>query len=515
MLRSNRRCFVCFATGHIARECRASVSCPTCQGRHKALMCPRTSNDNREAEAIGHDQNHALTKAGKGGLLLQTLIARLVGAKARTVVRVLVDTGSQRSYLTRHVALKAGCHPVGCHNFAQSLFGGFRSGPRPHNCYDARLECLDGSYACQLQAYDESKICGLISPIPEGPWMNELREKGINLSDMGKEPSDIDVLTGADVAGELYTGRIVRLESGLTAMETRLGWTLMGRSLDIPSSGSSAMPVTAMFVQDADVQSLWQLDVVGIEDPGMVKTKREMKEATRAHFLQTVTVRDDGRYLVHLPWREVRDRLPDNFESARRRLISVTKKLRENDLFSSYNEVFDEWKREGIIEEVQALSSRGQCHYLAHRPVVKENSQTTKIRPVFDASAKQGNNPSLNDCLETGPNLMQLLPNVMLQFRMRKIGVVADIRKAFLQIGVNPEDRDFLRFLWWEDVDAQKLKIYRHNRVVFGASCSPFLLAAVIEHLLDRAPEQFRDTARRLRTSFYVDNCLSSFDSVA
>ncbi|KFD59384.1 hypothetical protein M514_28436, partial [Trichuris suis] len=147
-----------------------------------------------------------------------------------------------------------------------------------------------------------------------------------------------------------------------------------------------------------------------------------------------------------------------------------------------------------IIEEVRALSSRGQCRYLAHRPVVKENSQTTKIRPVFDASAKQGNNPSLNDCLETGPNLMQLLPNVMLQFRMRKIGVVADIRKAFLQIGVNPEDRDFLRFLWWEDVDAQKLKIYRHNRVVFGALCSPFLLAAVIEHLLDRAPERFRDT---------------------
>uniref|UniRef100_A0A5S6PZY4 Reverse transcriptase domain-containing protein n=1 Tax=Trichuris muris TaxID=70415 RepID=A0A5S6PZY4_TRIMR len=86
-----------------------------------------------------------------------------------------------------------------------------------------------------------------------------------------------------------------------------------------------------------------------------------------------------------------------------------------------------------------------------------------------------------------------------------QIGVVADIRKAFLQIGIHPEDRDFLRFLWWEDVETHKLKVYQHNRVVLGASCSPFLL--------ERTPEPFKDTAQRLRNSFYVDNCLSSFDT--
>lgn len=110
-------------------------------------------------------------------------------------------------------------------------------------------------------------------------------------------------------------------------------------------------------------------------------------------------------------------------------------------------------------------------HYVSHRHVVKMNS-TTSVRPVFDASAREGRNPSLNQCLEKGPNLIDKIHAVLARFRIKKIGVVGDIRRAFLQIGLYPSDRNFLRFLWL--TEGGVLKVYRHYCVAFGVSSSPF-----------------------------------------
>ncbi|GFU77220.1 uncharacterized protein TNCV_4125971 [Trichonephila clavipes] len=55
---------------------------------------------------------------------------------------------------------------------------------------------------------------------------------------------------------------------------------------------------------------------------------------------------------------------------------------------SDYEEVFNEWEKEDIIEKVKSHQEIDEEHYLPHRPVFKENS-TTKVRPVFDGSAKE------------------------------------------------------------------------------------------------------------------------------
>ena len=139
----------------------------------------------------------------------------------------------------------------------------------------------------------------------------------------------------------------------------------------------------------------------------------------------------------------------------------------------------------------------------------KEKS-TTKVRPVFDASCRGKDSPSLNDCLEKGPNLLEEIPRVLMRFRKEDIGVISDIRKAFLQISVEKSDRDFLRFLWWDSYDEKRLKVYRHRRVVFGLSCSPFLLNAVLSYHLENSPPEFENTAEKLQDAFYVDNCVTS-----
>lgn len=134
---------------------------------------------------------------------------------------------------------------------------------------------------------------------------------------------------------------------------------------------------------------------------------------------------------------------------------------------------------------------------------------------MFDASARSEENPSLNQCLEIGPNLVELIPKVLMRFRSNNVGVISDVKKAFLQISVHSEDRNALRFLWRDINDSSKLKMYRHSRIVFGVTSSPSLLGIVINMHLEKARKEENSAIRRniivkLAESLYVDNCVVS-----
>ncbi|XP_055938261.1 uncharacterized protein LOC129968428 [Argiope bruennichi] len=338
----------------------------------------------------------------------------------------------------------------------------------------------------------------------------------IRLSDVGEEPQSVQVLLGSDVIGNIMTGQRRVLSCGLVAMETLLGWTLSGKVPENEMSSYNAMLVASLFVKEMDISQLWRLDSLGIQDPSEQKSKVELHKASMEHFLRTVKVDEEERFLVSLPWLDGHLPLPDNFNSALKGLQVTTHKLKKENLFQEYGDVFKEWKREGIIEEVPLEEIKSACHYLPHRHVVKPNS-TTKIRPVFNASSKQKGAVSLNDCLEKGLNLIELIPSMLKRFRLYRFGISADIRKAFLQISLYKEDRNFLRFLWHSEEG--ELIHYRHCRVVFGVSSSPFLLGSTIQYHLERKLEEAQQgrgrypecIIQKLMNSFYVDNCLASF----
>ncbi|XP_071043841.1 uncharacterized protein [Parasteatoda tepidariorum] len=119
----------------------------------------------------------------------------------------------------------------------------------------------------------------------------------------------------------------------------------------------------------------------------------------------------------------------------------------------------------------------------------------------------------LNDCLHSRPNLIELIPYVLLRFRERSIGISSDVRRVFPQLSVTKEDRDFLRFLWWQNEEDKKCKIFRHARVVFGVTSSPFLLAYVIRYHIRNDHDNDEDFKKRLLQSFYVDNSLTSVNT--
>ena len=145
---------------------------------------------------------------------------------------------------------------------------------------------------------------------------------------------------------------------------------------------------------------------------------------------------------------------------------------------------------------------------MPHHAVFKK-STTTPLRIVFNASSKPNEGKSLNDCLMMGPSLTAKLNEILLQFRQGKYAVTADISKAFHRIIVHEADRKFLKFLWI-NLDSQELLTFQFKVVLFGATCSPYLLQETLHTHSSQNAEgnDFLD-------KFYVDNYMNTYDNQA
>ena len=110
-----------------------------------------------------------------------------------------------------------------------------------------------------------------------------------------------------------------------------------------------------------------------------------------------------------------------------------TKRLkREPEVLEVYDSIIKDQLRSVVIERVVELEEACKVHYLPHQAVIRKDAETTKLRIVYDASAKEGKNEtSLNDCLNTGPSVSPLLFEIIVRFRENRVALVGDIEKAF------------------------------------------------------------------------------------
>ena len=151
---------------------------------------------------------------------------------------------------------------------------------------------------------------------------------------------------------------------------------------------------------------------------------------------------------------------------------------------------------------VEETGEVGQVHYLPHHPVIRKGKQTTVITVVYDASARQGGGPSLNECLTP---LTENIADILLRLRSQKVALVGVIEKArFLIISVAKDD--LLRFLWVDNINKERPEVItlRFTRVTFGVSSSPFLLNATLKHHVARFEIEEPEFVQRFLQSLYV-----------
>ena len=143
--------------------------------------------------------------------------------------------------------------------------------------------------------------------------------------------------------------------------------------------------------------------------------------------------------------------------------------------------------------------SQGRTHYLPHHGVIRQDKQTTKLRIVYNGSMKSSaDSISLNDCLETGPNLIPKLFNVLIKFRWHMVTITADIEMA-------PDDRDVY--------ESPVLQL-RFTCLVFGLRPSPAILGTVISHRLGKYQSAQQELIQFIRDSFYADDLITGGESI-
>ena len=343
---------------------------------------------------------------------------------------------------------------------------------------------------------------------------------------------DISILVGCDNLHKFLRGS--RTLNGVNLMDSTLGYLLWGPlpagvTDQVPHAGTLSVlrattsrleegkesglvldpplgPASQTASTEADLTRLWDLSHIGISNH---ETLTSAEKSAISTFENSLTF-DNGRYIVSLPWRENHKRLPDNYSLAKRRLFGILKKLRgKPHLLKTYDTIIKDQVKRGFIEEVNPhqVHPEAKLHYLPHHGVLKESS-TTSLRIVYDCSS---NDPSLNSCLWAGPSLVADLTKLLLSFRLKPYAVSADIEKAFLAIGLSEKDRDSTRFLWLKEPENlnSPLVTYRFKSVLFGAACSPFLLAACLRKIISQSSSPYKET---LFNQTYVDNIFQTFE---
>ena len=316
---------------------------------------------------------------------------------------------------------------------------------------------------------------------------------------------DISLLIGVDYYWNIVEDHIVRGD-GPTAVQSKLGYLLSGPlALSPPSNMVTSMHIGIHNDPENDDQTLerfWE-----IESSGTLPAVKHSDQFMDT-YLKTITREENGSYVVKFPWKEDHAPLPSNYEVCKRRTRSLVRRLASTpELMITYDQIIKDQERRGFVEKVNSTSII-PAHYIPHHHVRKD-SVTTPIRVVYDCSCQMSNNhPSLNDCLEVGPSLVNDLCSILLHFRVHKFGFTTDIEKAFLHVKLQEDDRDFTRFFWLSTPEnpESEFDVYRFKVVLFGSASSPFMLNATLRlHLSNQNSE----TADDMIQSLYVDNVIS------
>ena len=365
---------------------------------------------------------------------------------------------------------------------------------------------------------------------PAVPNQTDLNHfKGLRLADPAYTADAlVEVLLGADVYAEIIQEGIVRsFANQPIALNSKLGWLITG-NISLPSSNStqnqtkssptvlhcSCNPSGDDKLSDL-LEEFWRAEEVGVKNSSLSVEDQKCEE-----LYSRTTFRDSlGRYVVRLPWKEPERlaKLPigSSFYQAARALKRLEANFaKDAKLRIEYHKFMQEYIDLGHMTKVigEEPSANSNFFFLPHHGVWKESSSSTKLRTVFNGSAKLLQGESLNDLLHIGSNLLKSPIDLICRNRNFKLALSADIEKMYRQIMVHEDDRKYQAIIWRFHPE-QRLSVFLLNTVTYGLGPSSFL---AIRTLMQLAEDQKGDhplASDIICNEMYSDNVLTGAHS--
>ncbi|KAI5719978.1 hypothetical protein M8J77_000061 [Diaphorina citri] len=550
------RCYICLLPGHSAKQCRSEYRCWHCS-RYKAhhrSLCPsifssswRSSSDSYSSNRspryniTGPSSPHPSTSSkpvdseipvqkDKGTVLsavscalgtvvyMQTALLRVHDKKTGRVipVRAILDSASSHSYMSEKLSklldLKSG-QAVPMNVFT---FGALE--PKKMTASEVTIEIFAEEKPYQLNLFVVPNIVCSSNPRSyHTEFLSQINE-WYTLADeflLEKPAQEFDILIGVDYYARFVLGERIQIDNNLFLLNTICGYVLSGSKsgrdvVELEPDQSIARSVlftrTEISIDPSkDIKKLWDLLTIGIKENHCVSDDDLALQSFEAGLQY-----EDSRYSVDFPWKNESREVQSNYGLAFGRLKSLLARHKKDGILEACEKTITSQLESGILEKVAEEDLGKKSCYFPYHAVIKEDSATTKVRFVMDASARQNRSkPSLNDLLYRGPVLLENLCSLLLRFRMYRCALIGDIEKAFLNVGLNEGERDYTRILWVKDVakplDSDNVVVLRHTRLPFGVVSSPFLLSCVIRTHLDKYSGDYID---QLKNNIYMDNIL-------
>jgi hypothetical protein len=532
-IKKNGLCFNCLQSGHSTRTCTSTGRCRHCKEKHHSFIHrPRDSNQGNAASTSSqpHQSNnpssgtsdtkdsfHTVDMSSVNQTMLATAVIKICDNQGEAhLCRALLDSGSTASFITDACVVRLGLQrkrsDVEVTGLASTAVSRATSTTivsiRPH-----------------FKSSDEFIVNALVLPKVTGRLPTQRHDpsvwshlKGLQLADPRYHiPANVDILLGADIFFNiLLDGRKTASPDQPIGIRSSLGWLIAG---NLNSTKSTVRVHHSDTNLDQLLTRFWEVET--IEESRKLTAEEQSCED---HFLRTHQREPTGRFIVRLPWKAPRLQLGPTRDLALRRLKQLERRLDRNPQYKDqYIEFMREYEALGHMSLVSPIlcstkqynsavavpdSSVHLPYFIPHHFVLKSDSTTTKLRVVFDASAKTASGFSLNDAMMVGPVVQDSLIDIIMRFRLHQIAFTGDIAKMYRQILVHDEDTKFQHILWREN-PTDAIREYRLNTVTYGTAAAPYLATRTLQQLAIQEEARLPEAAVLIKRDMYVDDLMS------
>ncbi|XP_065093419.1 uncharacterized protein LOC135714077 [Ochlerotatus camptorhynchus] len=547
-----RLCHNCLKGEHIAKNCSSDFNCKHCNRRHHSLLhagtgdgtqgatsdapVPSTSavvqaHQNRPTSSMGNPIQSAVAaienvpdcevsvpiQHPKENVFLLTALVRVVDAFGQGHrVRALLDSGSQPDIVSERMARQLRLKKT---NVDVTIQGAGQLEQSVRESIVAQVKSRNGNFEAEIKFLVMNKVTANLPAhdISTDDW--QIPEE-LALADPGFNKSQrIDMVLGAKHFQSFFPSavRIHLGEHRPLLVKSVFGWVVTGSALTQPNQSPtpyslsySILNVSTVTLEES-IERFWKTEDLSMKDNYSVEERY-----CESLFKSTTTRTAEGRYMVRLPRKpEFEAMMGESQINAYRRYEMLERRFeRSPTLKEDYHKFLKEYLSLGHMRLVESDNEgNSTAYYLPHHPVLKESSTTTKLRVVFDGSAKTSTGHSLNEALCVGPVVQDDLITILLRFRTFLVALVADIAKMYRQALVHPDDTHLQRILWRVSASTV-IHVFELLTVTYGLAPSSFLATRVLQQLAIDEGDAFPLAGPALRKSFYVDDFIGGANSI-
>ncbi|XP_046145552.1 uncharacterized protein LOC114881846 [Osmia bicornis bicornis] len=488
---------------HVTANCKSVHRCKTCGRNHHSLLHLNTTQPKPtastatqvEATTSSSTQSHTTANTNdqrSSSLATQAELTLLATAHAQVITsstiynaRLLVDSGSELSFVSEDLVEQLGLQRIQSSISITGISG--KKSTQTRGFVSLHLQSLYNTSSVLIQTHILRTLITTLpsseAPKEDWPHLNRLK---LADPDFHKSRS-IDIIIGADNYGRIIKPNLVKGSPSMPVAQLSIfGWLVIGPASTHQDHAYASF--NASISQDSDAALRELLTKFWVQEELPTETTSELTpdaQECENHFLATHGRDAAGRYVVRIP------------------LKSNTKALG-----NSYK-----YEDLGHMKKASSISPNDtSIDYLPPHGVFKPDSETTKLRVVFNGSSPTTTGISVNDIMHTGANLLLNINDVLLWIRLHKCIFATDVTKMYRKVRVHEDDWNLQRILW---IDEESNEVpYTLTTVTYGTKAAPFLAVRALLQLAEDEGQRYPLAVPSIKYARYVDDIFGGADSL-